>query len=443
MRDAAMSAARALTMNVAVIGGGWAGLAAAVELSRRNIPVTLFEASRVLGGRARAVEHNGLILDNGQHIMIGAYAETLRLLRQVGVDTRRHLLRLPLTLSYPPTLRLRAPRLPAPWHLLLALAGARGLSWRERLAAVRFIGNLRRRGFAVEHDCSVGALLDETRQPQALRRYLWEPLCVSALNTPAERASSRVFAAVLRDSLAADAGASDLILPRTDLTALFPAAAGTYIAAHGGELLIQTPIGALSPAPGGFVLDGDPRRRLYSHVIAAVAPYHLDALIGGIAQLGDLCATVAAFAYEPIVTCYLGYGALPALPEPMIGLDGCCTQWLFDRGRLNGQRGVLAAVISAHGSHTGMARGELAARVHAEIQTVLGPLPAPDWTQVITERRATFSCTPELARPAATTALANFLLCGDYVASDYPATLESAVRSGVRCARIIAGESQQ
>lgn len=430
-------------MNVAVIGAGWAGLAAAVELSRKDIPVTVFEASRALGGRARAVEHKGLMLDNGQHIMIGAYTETLRLLRQVSVDTQRHLLRLPLTLSYPPTLRLHAPRLPAPWHLLLALAGARGLAWRERLAAVHFIGSLRRRGFFVEQDCSVGALLDETRQPQALRRYLWEPLCVSALNTPAERASARVFAAVLRDSLAADASASDLILPRTDLTALFPAAAGAYVAAHGGELLTRTPIAALSPAPGGFMLEGDPRHRFYSHVIAAVAPYHLDSLIGSIAQLGDLCATVAAFGYEPIVTCYLGYGTVPCLPEPMIGLDGGFTQWLFDRGRLNGQCGVLAAVISARGSHTSMARAELAARVHAEIQTVLGPLPAPDWSQVITEQRATFSCTPGLVRPAATTALANFFLCGDYVASEYPATLESAVRSGVRCARIITGESQQ
>lgn len=427
-------------MNVAVIGAGWAGLAAAAELSQRNIPVTVFEGSRFLGGRARAVTRDGLALDNGQHIMIGAYRESLRLMRLVGVDAKRCLLRLPLTLSYPTALRLRAPRLPAPWHLLLALARAQGLSWRERLAAMAFMNCLRRRGFAFERDRSVAALLEETRQPPKLRRYLWEPLCVSALNTPADRASARVFAAVLRDSLAAEAGASDIVLPRTDLTGLFPAAACAFIVARGGEVLTQTPIGAISTVPGGFVLDGDPQRRCFSHAIAAVAPYQLGSLIDSLPQLEALRATVAALAYEPIVTCYLGYDVQPTLPEPMIGLDGGITQWLFDRGLLNGQRGVLAAVISARGRHTGLPREQLAARVHEEIQGVLGPLPVPAWTQVITEKRATFSCTPGVVRPNARTPLADFLLCGDYVASEYPATLESAVRSGVRCARIVAGD---
>lgn len=425
--------------HVAIIGAGWAGLAAAVELAARGIPVTVFEAARTLGGRARTVSKNGIPLDNGQHILIGAYRETLRLMGQVGVDIDRALLRLPLTLVYPGALELRAPRLPAPWHVLLAVLSARRLGWRDRLGTMRFMQTLHRSSFQLPEDCSVTALLDRTRQTPALRRYLWEPLCVAALNTPADAASAQVFANVLRDSLAADAAASDLLLPRTDLGALFPETARTFIEAHGGRIVTGTPIRALQPHERGYVLDGDPEQQRYSHVVVAVAPQHLDPLIEPLPQLASVRAAVAAFAYEPIVTCYLAYDTHPALPAPMIGMAGEFTQWLFDRGQLNGQPGMLAAVISARGRHRELDRETLAASVHEEICAQLGNLPEPRWTQVITEKRATFSCAPNLKRPKETTPLPGLLLCGDYVASDYPATLEAAVRSGVRCAAFIAG----
>ena len=122
---------------VAVIGAGWSGLAAAVRLSSAGLPVTVFEASRQLGGRARRVSIEGQHLDNGQHILIGAYRSTLDLLRELGSDPDRVLLRQPLDLRYADGFRMHASRLPAPLHLAWALAGARGLSWTERLGAAR------------------------------------------------------------------------------------------------------------------------------------------------------------------------------------------------------------------------------------------------------------------------------------------------------------------
>src|SRR5262245_23199802 len=146
-------------MNVAVIGGGYAGMAAAVTLAAERVPVTVFETAKTLGGRARRVEHREAALDNGLHILIGAYGETLRLMRQVGADPERLLLRLPLSWQVHRRFSLRAPRLPAPLHLLAGLATARGASLAERLSAARFMARMGGRGYALEQDTSVAALL--------------------------------------------------------------------------------------------------------------------------------------------------------------------------------------------------------------------------------------------------------------------------------------------
>lgn len=422
---------------IAIIGAGYAGLAAAVELAARDIPVTVFEASRTLGGRARRVERNGIALDNGQHILVGAYRETLRLMRRVGLDPDRALLRLPLTLVYPGHLRLRAPRLPAPLHLAWALAAARGAGGGEKLAAMQFMNCLKAVGYELARDLSVAELLDDHGQSGMLRQRVWEPLCVAALNTPAERASARVFIHVLRDTLGGRRAASDLLLPRVDLSRLFPEAAADFVMRRGGTMRTGMPITGIASTSAGFHLRGAPDDA-FSHVVLAVGPHQIDKSSAGLAGLEALRRTVAAFSYEPIVTCYLAYDPVPTLTEPMIGMTGDLTQWLLDRGRLGGPPGLLAAVISASGPHQSLAHDELAVRINAEVAALVRRPLQPRWTQVIEEKRATFACTPDLLRPDSVTPVPNLLVAGDYVASDYPATLESAVRSGVRCAELIA-----
>lgn len=427
---------------VAVIGAGYAGMAAATELATQGVAVTVFERSRLPGGRARALATHGITVDNGQHILIGAYRETLRLMRQVGADPQRMLLRLPLTLAYPGELRIAAPRLPAPLHLALALLGAQGLSWPDKFAAIRFMRVLKRHDFrlpAGTADLSVAALLDAHRQPARLRTFLWEPLCVAALNTPAEDASAQVFLTVLRDSLAAARPCSDLLLPRVDLGAMFPLPAADYLAARGGQVIRDTAIRAIDYAAGdGYtLLAEDGSRSNYSYVIIATAPYHVPALIDGLPQLDALRRALGELRHQPIVTCYLGYPRQVRLPTAMLGHADGVMQWLFDRSQLGGPAGLLAAVISARGRHLELSNQELSARIHAEIADILPGLPPPLWSQVVTEKRATFSCTPGLVRPATATPLPGLLLAGDYVASDYPATLESAVRSGVQAANSI------
>lgn len=409
---------------IAIIGAGYAGLACAVELADAGVTVEVFEASRILGGRARAVELDGMTVDNGAHILVGAYRETLRLMEKVGAD-RTALWQQPLHLEFPGHVKVAAPNLPAPLHLGWALLAAQGLSFTEKLAAIRFMRAQQARGFRLPADMSAADLFAAHRQPERVRRFLWEPLCLAALNTPVAIASAQVFLNVLRDSLAADRASSDLLLPTTDFSSLFPEPATRFIEAHGGRVHRSTRIGSLDE------LDR------FDHKVLAVAPYHLAALAPGIAEQ-------FRFEWQPIATCYLAYPGATLLPFPMIGLDtaaGGHAQWVFDRGALCGQQGILAAVISGAGPWQELGHDELAAAIHEQIAAMLPGLRPPRKHWIIEEKRATFACTPSLERPTTATSVPNVWLAGDYVAGDYPATLEGAVRSGIAAAQSILRQS--
>jgi len=413
-------------LRLAVIGAGYAGMAAAVELTAAGRQVEVFEASRVLGGRARATQIEGFTVDNGQHILVGAYTETLRLMRTAGADPDRLLRRTPLRFEFPGEFVMTAPRLPAPLHTAFALLLARGLDWREKWAAIRLMQGLQTDKFRVEPDTTVTKWLDSNKTPSRQRRLLWEPLCIAALNTPADRASAQVLANVLRDSLAGTREASDMLLPLVNLSALFPDPAAKFITQHGGAVHLGHRVSSLRrEADAWRVDDAGP----FAQVVLAVAPYHLSSLVP------ELAFRVEHFEWEPIVTSYFSYPSSVQLPEPMLGVDAGLAQWLFDRGQLCGQHGLIAAVISARGRHLDLPTADLERGIHQEIARLVKNLPAPLAVQTITEKRATFACVPGLQRPGMRTESPGLWLAGDYVASDYPATLEGAVRSGVASAR--------
>jgi squalene-associated FAD-dependent desaturase len=423
-------------LKVAVIGGGWAGLAAAVELAGAGVTVTVFEAAKQLGGRARSVEVNGHTLDNGQHILVGAYRETLRLMNVVGADPERLLKRLPLELTFPgsqPPFRLHLPRLPAPLHLALGLFSACGASLSEKLSAVRFMRSLLAGSYQFDTDCTVSALLDRHAQRGSLRRHMWEPLCLAALNTEAANASAQIFANVLRDSLGGTRAETDLLLPAADLDQLFPQPAAAFIAAHGGEIRLGTRVERIDD-------DLSIAGKIFDKIILATPPQHAAVFLAQRTETAVIAAMLESYAYEPIGTVYAGYPPEQRLPFPMLGLNGSTGgnlgQWVFDRGPLGGTPGVMGFVLSARGAWDERDNDSLVSTLHTELETTLQiKLPEPLWHQVIRERRATFSCRPDLPRPPARTAHPGLWLAGDYVCAGYPATLEGAVRSGIAAAR--------
>lgn len=421
---------------VAIIGGGCAGLAAAATLAQHGIPAAVFEASRQLGGRTRGLNWKGRRLDNGQHILIGAYSETLRLIRLAGVDLSSALLRLPLQLIQQGQFKLRAStRLPAPLHILAGILRAKGLSRRERLAALRFMAFLKLSGFRLAQDEPLGTFLARHKQPEHVTRWLWEPLCLAALNTPLAQASTQVFLNVLRDSFSRGKADSDLLLPRLDLSALLAEPLAEYVRRAGGEIHLGAPVTAIRQAAAGFAVECAGETRHFSQVIAAVSPFRLPELVAHLPHLEDAARICNAYTYQPIYTVYLQYPETARLPFPMIGLAGGHAQWVLDRGGLDGQSGLLAVVISAEGRHQLLTQDALAEEIMRELAQAFPELPPPLWHKVIAEKRATFACKPSLARPTQRTPLANFYLAGDYTAGDYPATIEGALRSGALCAR--------
>ncbi len=454
---------------VAVVGGGWAGCAAALELRDAGCAVVLYEAARTLGGRARAIQADGRLLDNGQHILLGAYRDTLKLLRRVGVDPRAAFLRLPLQMRYPPAsglLDFVAPRLPAPLHMLAALLRARGLEREDKLALARFTTSARWMGWQLHQDCSVAELLQRFDQTARVQRLLWTPLCIAALNTPPERASAQVFLAVLRDSLGARRAASDMLVPRLLLDALFPAAARARLERDGARVALGSRVQQIAPAGAGWRVAADGRDEAFDAVVVATAPWQAAGLVRALPGLDAVARQLDAFAYEPISTVYLQYAPGTRLPLPFCALldapaDGRWGQFVFDRGQLDaGQDGLLAVVVSAAGDAAAQPQEALAAAVAAQLAAVFAmpALAAPAWSRVITEKRATFACAPALERPGNATGLPGLALAGDYTskyagnyagnyasnnagnnaaAGDYPATLESAVRSGIAAARHI------
>ena len=428
---------------VAVIGGGWAGCAAAVELATRGACVTLYEASRSLGGRARVISSHGRALDNGQHILLGAYHETLRLLRLIGVAEGSVLLRLPLQMCYPDGTGMTfiAPRLPAPWHMGLALLRARGLRHADRMALARFSSAARWMGWQLNQDCTVQELLQRHDQTDTLVRLMWRPLCLAALNTPPERASARIFLNVLRDSLGARRSASDMLLPRVDLSALFPQHATRYVERHGGQVVSGARIERLERTGGGWLLGMQSQPQSHDGVVLATPPAQAAALLAPLSP----ASIVPAFGWEAITTVYLQYVASVRLPRIFLALldapeAGHWGQFVFDRGQLNGEdAGLLAVVVSASGAALEQGSEALALQIAAQLAQALHmpALATPQWSRVISEKRATFACTPDLHRPSNDIGIDGLALAGDYTASDYPATLESAVRSGTAAARLI------
>ncbi|HLL19618.1 MAG TPA: hydroxysqualene dehydroxylase HpnE, partial [Rubrivivax sp.] len=399
-------------MKLAIVGGGWAGLAAAVRAHEAGHRVTLFEMAGQLGGRARQVTVEGLALDNGQHILIGAYERCLALMQTVGSDVTGGLDRRPLELRYPDGRGLRMPP-GAPWlGFGLAVWRAQGWNLRDRLAVLRAGLRWWAAGFRCDPQLTVDALC--TDLPPAVRALLIDPLCVAALNTAATDAGAAVFLRVLRDALFSGHGSSDLLLPRLSLGALLPEPAERWLRAAGVDVKLGQRAQGLQQMDRGWGLADD----AFDAVVLACSAIEAARLVEP--HEPAWAARARGLPYEPIITVYLRCpGARLAVPMTALFASAHApAQFVFDHEALGGMAGVFAFVISGAGAWVN-AGAQVTGQ--AVLRQAVDAFPPATWPtpplllRVLTEKRATFKCTPALDRPPAFIA-PGLVAAGDYVA---------------------------
>lgn len=501
------------TKKIAVIGAGWAGTASAINLHAQGFHVTVFDSSRLLGGRARGVKDDTFgMLDNGQHLMLGAYQETLKLIAQLnpGVPENQLLAREPLYLmSASGDVHLKSSKFwPAPLNTLVGLFTATGLNWADKLSMVRLIVGLitskptqstdakhapsqeQHAHLHVVHNLTVLQWLLHRKQSHHVIQKIWQPLCLAMLNTPIEVACAQIFQNVLRDSLGSSiAGATDIVLPRTDLSTLAPQRLVDLLDCRLGQTVRK-----IVCLEQGIEIEDE----LFDGCIIATPPQNTLRLIKDSLKhttlYEKLVHELSQFTYAPITTCYLRLSQPFDLPAPMLMLNeslhrGHIGQWVFRRQTHGGNDNTdeacdLAIIISDSSGLLEMAGQEagdvankasdvvshdvpnntpneaissathakssthkkhahLAQTLHQHIAEQLmqrpdyanPPLPSLQAFRVITEKRATFVAKPGLQRPSNFTGDARVMLAGDWTDTGYPAVIEGAVRSGLSAAQ--------
>lgn len=444
--------ARADAPDVLVIGGGLAGLSAAVRCLQEGRSVFLAERRPYLGGRARSFPHpeSGDEVDNGQHLMMGCYHASFRYLRAIGTDHLVHVQeRLSILFRHPDgtTDRLTASDLPAPFHILTGLFGLRRLTPGQRAALLRvgpaLLGTDPERNERLRR-MTVSQWLDRMGQPEENRRFLWDIIAVGALNDSTDRISAALFVKVLRSAFLGSRRNAAMAVPLRGLSAVLSDPAERLITEHGGTVLKGNGAERVEIDGGRVtaVTMQDGRRVTPRHVISAVPYFDLPKVFGDTAQLG--VTGLDAFVSSPIVTVHLWFGR-HFVDEPFAALIGSPLHWVFNRSVITG-RGAdgpmyLAIVVSGAHALTEMTNDDIVSLACRELRRFYpGAADAvPEHSLVVKEKRATFSPGPATAygRPGPRTAVRNLFLAGDWTETRLPATIEGAIQSGHDAAGLV------
>ena len=424
---------------VAVVGGGLAGLAAAIECADRGADVTLYEGRSRLGGATFSFSRNGLEFDNGQHVALRCCTAYLGFLRRIGVESllpMQSRLRVPILREGMPPAMLSRAALPPPLHLAATLLRYAPLGFRERLAAARAataLGKLDPDEPTLDGE-TFAAWLRAHGQSERAIEALWNLIALPTLNLPAEDASLAAAVKVFRTGLLDRADAADIGIPAVPFRRLHAEPAAAALERSGGRLLVSTQVRRVT-AEREVVLDKGAEQA--DAVILAVPHDAVSALAPpGTADSNAL----SALGTSPIVNVHVHYDR-QVLDGPVAAAVGSPVQWLFDRTAASGaSEGQLVAVSLSHAvDEIGASVADLRERFVPALERVL---PAARSARILDfavthEPRATFRAAPGTAalRPGARTPVTGVYLAGAWTSTGWPATMESAVRSGLAAAR--------
>lgn len=423
-------------MKVAVVGAGWAGLAAASQLNRKGVTVTLYDASHQAGGRARGVSDPELgELDNGQHLFIGAYQATLRLMRDdLGdFEVEQAFLRQPLALeSVGREFKMCVnDRWPAFLQNACALWLAKGLSLKDKWLATHFLRGIQTRSNHPTVGTTVSQWLDASKQTDRNCQWLWHPLCLATMNTDPRQACASLFCNVLSDSLLnSTPGSTDLLIPRKNLSQIWPQSVAANVHARWGQVVRQ-----ITLCDQQVSIEGD----IFDACVLAVPPANLKRIIEQWSDAQALTDVLDSFQYRAITTCYMELDTQLKLPSPLLmfkhdSSDKNIGQWVFDRNQFMSPapRAQLAFVVSDPSNLHTLSDLKIGQALLAQLTQALSLTDPPKIraARCFHEKRATFAALPGQRRPQTRTPWPSVFLAGDWTDTGYPAVIEGAVRSG-------------
>lgn len=425
--------------SVVIVGGGLAGLTAAVELSRLGLKVRLLEKRSFLGGRTYSYREpvTGEIVDNGQHLMMGCYTYTLKYLNQIGtlglVD-RQPALSTSLIDSNGVAHSFSCPRLPAPLHMLAAL-------FHFDLFHKKDLFNLIFKCCSFKRDISDPKRLDNVSAGKWLKKYgqgekslhaLFEPLILATLNGKPDDVSAMPFAAVLKEAIFASRESSGIVLPKVGLSKLFVGPAAEFIEQRRGEISLSTEITQITEDDGRIVSVKDSKGNVFDAdaFIFAIPPRQLRKLLEG-TTLESHVASVDKLESSPIITVNLWLEE-ELMKEPMVGLIDSPIQWIFNRRLIAAESDAVAAVISGADNEMKCSRRDLIDKTTSELTKYFKKKLSVKHSQVVREPEATVLLKPgtQKWRLETKTPFKNLFIAGDWTNTGIPATIEGAVKSG-------------
>jgi squalene-associated FAD-dependent desaturase len=448
--------------SVAIVGGGLAGLAAACALSDSGFRVTVFERRPYLGGRASSYEHSGTgeVVDNCQHVLFKLCTNLIGFYKQIGIEDKiRWFDRMTFVESGGRRSELKPSFLPAPFQVMPSFLGFKFLSSWDKVMLSRALGALIL-GNPRDDGSSFQDWLQRHHQTQNAIERFWKPILVSALSEDMDRIAVPYAAQVVRESMKSGQ-ARGMGIPSVPLTELYNAAR-EYVTNHGGSVRLRNSVQSFIPAENGVRLRVQDSEEEFDYAVLAVPFDSLAKLLPESADSGDLKEKLSHFETAPITGVHLWFDRqITDLPHAVL-LDRTI-QWMFHKSmlleknpsptsnRADGHEkkeerpSYVELVISSSKSLIEKSRQEIIDLALAELREFF-----PDARDarlvkatVIKEVNATFSPKPGIDRyrPTSQTCWHNIFLAGDWTATGWPATMESAVRSGYLAAQAILAQT--
>jgi squalene-associated FAD-dependent desaturase len=431
--------------NVIVIGGGLAGLAAAVSLGEAGYDVTILEARGRLGGRASSFQDatSGQLIDTCQHVSMGCCTNLAHFFRTIGVD---HLIRRQESLRFmTPDRRVsifRSEPWPAPFHLSASFLRAHFLTAAEKIRIAWGLAAMRRPP-ASDEDPAFGDWLARQHQtPRTISRF-WGLVLTSALNEEPARVGLRYARKVFVDGFLRDRRGFDVEVPAVPLATLYGKELQSYLDMREIKLRFQE-AARLIRIEGNRASRVDLRSGevLSADIVVSAVPFDrlLDLLPNEMIEAHPSFSNLRRLETSPITSVHIWYDR-PVMSAPQLVLIDCLGQWIFNRGETAPGEHYLQVVVSAARQFRGWGNDEILRQITSELARLL-----PDArkakgvrARVITERDATFSAVPGVDqwRPGQITPIENLYLAGDWTQTGWPATMEGAVRSGYLAAEAI------